>query len=78
MLIKVLQFFWSIWKHKNVKVWEDITETCAKVVERARSLVEHWKLANVPCANKQVAPTANHITAAAHATPTVTTTVQVR
>ncbi|XP_024628912.1 uncharacterized protein [Medicago truncatula] len=41
-------------------------------------MLEDWKLANVPCSNVQAAPTANHITTAAHVTPTVTTTVQVR
>jgi len=30
---------WSLWKHRNVKVWEDILETCATVVDRARSMV---------------------------------------
>jgi len=69
--------FWIIWKHRNVKVWKDITETCVMVVERARSMVKDWKLANVPCANRQAAPTANHITTATHATSVVTAVVQV-
>jgi hypothetical protein len=41
-------------------------------------MVEDWKLVNVPCTNGQVAPTADHITAVAHATPAITATVQVR
>lgn len=75
---KMAAIFWSMWKHRNVKVWEDITETCATVVERARSMVEDWKLVNVPCANGQAAPTANHITTVNHVTLAVTTTIQVR
>jgi len=39
---------WSIWKHRNLKVWEDATKTIATVVERARSVVEDWRLANAP------------------------------
>jgi len=70
-------FFWSIWKHRNVKVWEDITETCATMVERFRSMVEDWKHVNVPCASGKVAPTADHITTTTHATPAVTAAVQV-
>jgi len=43
---RLAALFWSIWKHRNIKVWEDVTETCALVVGRARLLVEDWKLAN--------------------------------
>ncbi|XP_024636349.1 uncharacterized protein [Medicago truncatula] len=39
---------WSLWKHRNLRVWEDVTETSATVVERARHLVEDWQLANTP------------------------------
>jgi len=38
--------FWSLWKHGNIKVWEDVTKTCATVVERARSLDEGRQLVN--------------------------------
>jgi len=37
---RLAAIFWSLWKHRNLKVWEDITETCAIVVERARSLID--------------------------------------
>jgi hypothetical protein len=75
---RMAALFWSIWKHRNVKVWEDITETCATVVEIARSTDEDWKLVNVPCTNGQASPTVDHITTAAHATPSITVAVQVR
>ena len=39
---------WSIWKHRNLRVWNDETETSAKVVERAINMVEDWKMANTP------------------------------
>ena len=39
---------WSLWKHRNLRVWENVTETSATVVERARNMVEDWKLANAP------------------------------
>jgi len=30
---------WSIWKHRNLRVWDDVTETSALVVERARNMI---------------------------------------
>jgi len=39
---RMVALLWSMWKHMNVKVWEDITETCATVVARSRSMVEDW------------------------------------
>jgi hypothetical protein len=38
--------FWSIWKHRNLRVWDNVTETNATVVERARNMVVDWQLAN--------------------------------
>ena len=38
---------WSIWKHRNLKVWEDKTETVATVVERDRVMISDWQLANL-------------------------------
>ena len=37
---------WSIWKHRNLRVWDNATETSATVVERAMNMVADWKLAN--------------------------------
>jgi len=39
---------WSIWKHRNLRVWDDVTETSATVVERARNMVVDCQLANTP------------------------------
>jgi hypothetical protein len=34
--------FWSLCKHRNLKVLDDDTEVCATVVERAKTMVEDW------------------------------------
>jgi ribonuclease HI len=39
---------WSLWKHRNLRVWDDVTETGAVVVERARNMVIDWQMANAP------------------------------
>ncbi|XP_039686979.1 uncharacterized protein [Medicago truncatula] len=39
---------WSIWKNRNLRVWEDVAESSAIVVERARNMVEDWNVANSP------------------------------
>jgi len=31
---------WSLWKHQNLKLWENENELCANVVDRARHLIE--------------------------------------
>jgi len=31
---------WSLWKHQNLKIWEDVTEVSAQVVDRARLMIE--------------------------------------
>jgi len=37
---------WSLWKHRNLKVWEDVDELSAHVVDRARVLINDWQAAN--------------------------------
>jgi len=32
--------FWSLWKHRKLKVWENKNELCAMVLDRARVLIE--------------------------------------
>jgi ribonuclease HI len=39
---------WSLWKHRNLKIWEDVTENSAHVVDRARQLLQEWQDANLP------------------------------
>jgi len=47
---------WSIWKHCNLKIWDDVIETSFVVVERARNMVEDWLLANTPDTSTSLAP----------------------
>ena len=48
---------WSIWKHRNLKFWDGVTETSALVVERARNMVVDWQLANASAARVSTAST---------------------
>jgi len=72
---RLAAIFWSLWKHMNIKVWEDITETCATVMERARSLSDDWQLANGPAAaNLTATPAGTHI-AVVNTAPSAVTVV---
>jgi hypothetical protein len=37
---------WSLWKHRNLKLWQDVNETAAQVMDRAFHLIEDWSSAN--------------------------------
>ncbi|KEH17822.1 transmembrane protein, putative [Medicago truncatula] len=37
---------WSIWKSRNLRIWQNTTETTQEIVERARFLLYNWQLAN--------------------------------
>jgi hypothetical protein len=37
---------WSLWKHRNLKLWEDVNETDGQVIDRAFHLIEDWSTAN--------------------------------
>ena len=39
---------WSLWKHRNLKIWVNITENSSEVVDRARHLLDDWHEANLP------------------------------
>lgn len=39
---------WSLWKHRNLKLSQGVSETVAQVVDRAIHLVEDWIMANTP------------------------------
>jgi len=41
---------WSLWKHRNIRVWDNVPETSAVVVDRARNMIADWQLANDPAA----------------------------
>jgi len=36
---------WSLWKNRNLMVWERKKESCAMTVDRARVMMEDWQLA---------------------------------
>jgi len=36
---------WSLWKRKNLKLWQQKNETNTQVVERATHLLEDWRSA---------------------------------
>lgn len=38
--------YFSFWKHRNLKIWEDVAETSVQVVDRARHLLDFWQEAN--------------------------------
>ncbi|CAJ2637916.1 unnamed protein product [Trifolium pratense] len=44
---------WSIWKHRNLKLWQDVTETSSQVVARAIKLIEDWINAHKAAARQQ-------------------------
>lgn len=48
---------WSLWKHRNLRVWDVVTEASATVVERARNLFVDWQLDNVRAA---IVPSPQH------------------
>lgn len=37
---------WSLWRRRNVKLWEDQEENHAQVIGRACAALEEWKIAN--------------------------------
>jgi hypothetical protein len=37
---------WSLWKHRNLKLWQDVDETVAQVADRVHHLIEDWSSAN--------------------------------
>jgi hypothetical protein len=43
---------WSIWKHRNLKVWEDKNEVVATVVEHARIMISDWQIGNLSSPNE--------------------------
>jgi hypothetical protein len=36
----------NLWKHRNLKLWQNTTKTCAQIVERAMRLLDEWVQAN--------------------------------
>jgi len=38
----------SLWKHQNLKLWDDVTKVGVVVVEHAKNMAVDWQLANSP------------------------------
>jgi len=36
----------SIWKSRNLKLWQQVSETTVTILERAKNLLEGWRKAN--------------------------------
>jgi len=36
---------WSIWKHRNLKLWQQKTENNCRVLARTTTLLDEWKVA---------------------------------
>jgi hypothetical protein len=49
---------WSIWKQRNNKVWENITDNAQTVCERARHLITSWRNAQKALSLVNIAQTA--------------------
>ncbi|PNX77887.1 hypothetical protein L195_g033858 [Trifolium pratense] len=37
---------WSIWKHRKLKLWNNVTETNLQIFKHAKHMIEDWRLAN--------------------------------
>jgi len=37
---------WSIWKSRNLKLWQHVSESTVTILERAKHLLEGWRKAN--------------------------------
>ena len=42
---------WSLWKHRNLKVWENTNEVSVVVVDRAWTLIADWENVNYTPSN---------------------------
>jgi hypothetical protein len=38
---------WSIWKSRNLKLWQQENENNSNIIERAKHLLEGWRIANM-------------------------------
>ena len=37
---------WSIWKARNLKLWQQVSDSTVTILERAKHLLEGWRIAN--------------------------------
>lgn len=52
----MVMLLWSLWKRRNLKVREDVTKSCAAVIEHAKVLRDDWEFANSLRTDVQPAP----------------------
>jgi hypothetical protein len=52
-------YVWSIWKNRNSKIWNDVSNTCQTICDRANLFLASWKNAQDV---KVAAPTNNTCT----------------
>jgi hypothetical protein len=45
---RVATILWSIWKHRNLKLWQNEQQLSVHVVERAKNIMEGWLAAHTP------------------------------
>lgn len=38
---------WSIWKTRNMQIWQNVSDTCQATLEHAHKLLQGWKEANI-------------------------------
>ncbi|KEH18827.1 hypothetical protein MTR_8g028785 [Medicago truncatula] len=43
---ELVTIMWSIWKSRNNKLWQQVTESNGNIIERAKHLLEDWRNAN--------------------------------
>jgi hypothetical protein len=39
---RMVVLVWSIWKHRNMKLWNNVTETIEQILNRAYNLIDDW------------------------------------
>jgi len=37
---------WSLWKSRNLRLWQNVTETTTTILECARQLFANWRVVN--------------------------------
>jgi hypothetical protein len=42
---------WSLWKSRNLKLWDDIDEVVTTIYQRAATFLNQWQWANLKAVN---------------------------
>jgi len=43
---RIVTIMWSIWKVRNLKLWQQVSDSTVTILERAKHLLEGWRTAN--------------------------------